>query len=260
MKKHLFLLVILICFGASPAAHARVFNMSDSSIAAYFRGSGGLSMMGGEAYSTSSGASTYFDDKDKPLYNYSGEIGLLYQASDRVVVRLGVEGVQTREVTAPGKSSTSLGLMTVDSKALAFVPNLTLEIKLTSSPTGKSYIFLGGGYAMLKASNSYTMLAGGTSTYPGVSDYKDAVSGKGIMAQGGCGFEFLMLDNVTLATELGWRYLPIPTVTHDSAVTTVQGAVTADSTAKDGAGNDRAYDMGGPFVGISLRFYIPPLN
>jgi hypothetical protein len=256
MIRFCFLALLLVGTSAS----ARVFTMADSNVAAYFRGTGGMNMMGGTAYSTSSGNATYFDDKYKPLYNYSGEIGVLIHMGESVSMRLAVEGLQSREVTAVGESGAGVKYMDVDSKIVAFVPNLTFEFKLSGTPNSKTYLFLGGGYATVKGTNDYTMTAAGTTQYGGATNYSETVAGTGLMGQAGAGYEFVMLDNCGFSIEGGWRYLPVSKLKYQDSVTTVSGAVTDGGTAKDFNGGTRKYDMGGPFVGVSFRFYIPPLR
>jgi hypothetical protein len=254
------LLLILICTLAGEFASARVFNFSDLNVAAYFRGTGGMHMMGQEGFSLSSGDESFFNNNDKPYFNYSGEIGLLFQLGETVIVRMGVEGLQSREIDAAARNASDQKLLDVNSKIVAFIPNLTLEFQLANGLNNRTYFFAGAGYVQIKGTNEYTMTAQGTSDYGGATDYKETVAGFALMGQGGLGFEFLFVDNCTLATEVGWRYLPVAKLKHEETLTTVQGPVTAGQTALNHDGSKRTYDMGGPFVGISLRFYIPPLD
>lgn len=244
----------------SVAASARIFSFEDLRVAAFFRGTGGMHMMGQDAFSQSSGSSTYFESKDSPSFNYSGEIGLLFQMGDNFAARIGIEGLQTRQIEAPGYNGTGTHLMTVDSKIVAFVPNLTFDFNLSKTPTTKSFFFIGGGYVQVKGTNEYDLTTDGSTEYGGAADYKEVVSGTAFMGQAGLGFEFLFVDNATLTTEVGWRYLPISDLEYTQDVTTVTGAKSKGAKAVNNNGRARTYDMGGPFVGIALRFYIPPLN
>jgi hypothetical protein len=69
-----------------------------------------------------------------------------------------------------------------------------------------------------------------------------------------------MLDNVAVILEGGWRQLSTEKLKHEASVTSVNGAVTDGDDATKNDGGKRAFDMGGPFVGVALRFYVPPLN
>lgn len=240
-------------------ASARIFNFKDTTIAAYFRATGGLHMMGQEGFSLSSGDQTFFENKDKPAYNYTGEIGLLFNFGDHLSVRLGVEGLQSREIEAPGKDGAGVPLLDVTSRILAFAPNLTFEVALAKTPESKFFLFAGMGYVTLKATNEYSMTAAGTTLY-GNGNYKETVSGISLMGHGGFGYEFLFVDNCTLAIETGWRYLLANKLKYTDAITTVDGAKEKGERARNSDGSARSIDMGGPFIGVAFRFYIPPLK
>jgi hypothetical protein len=260
MNRYLFTFFIIALNLAGATAQARVFSFSDSSVAAYFRATGGQSQLGQDAFKYSSGASTRFQMKDDPEYNYTGEIGVMILMGDNVSMRLGVEGFQSRQIEAPGFNSGGSRLMSVDSKVSAFIPNLTLEFKMIRTESTKTYLFAGAGYASMKSTNDVTVTATGAGTYGGLGSYKEAVSSTGIMSQAGAGFEFVLVDNATLATEIGYRILSSGKMTHDDAITTPYGAVGSGATATKNGTGSRALDLGGAFVGVSIRFYIPPLR
>src|SRR5690606_37547532 len=134
---------------------------------------------------------------------------------------------QTRDVEATGKDASDAALMNVKSRALAFNPNITFEYNLTNTGTFKTMLFAGVGYSTLKVSNEYTLTAAGQAAYAGVPDYKEVVSGFALSSQFGGGVEFLMFDNVTLLTELGYRYLQVSNLKYEDSLTTVNGAVSS---------------------------------
>lgn len=257
IRRHLHILVSLVLGIAAQSAHARVFNFNDMGVAAYFRATGAYGNLGQDAFKHSSGDQTIFQTKDSPVYNYSGEIGVAISMGDRLAARLGIEGFQSRQIEAPGFSSLGTHLMTVDSKVAAVIPSLTFEIIMTKGDITRSYFFAGAGYANIRATNTYTMTVDGTALYGGVQDYKEAVESTAIMSHYGVGFEFLFSKNATMALEAGYRTLSSGRMTHRDSVTTVNGAISSGATAEKNNGSSRSLDLGGPFAGLTLRFYIP---
>jgi len=121
-------------------------------------------------------------------------------------------------------------------------------------------LFIGGGYSQGRLSNQYTLTDLGTSTYPSSpAEYKEGLEGDALSFHVGLGTEFLLLDNVTLMFEGGYRYMLFDELKHQDALVTVNGNVAKGASAIDSFGAQRDMDLSGFFIGLNFRIYIPPL-
>ncbi len=258
-----FLFLSLFLFSGS-VAHARVFNFKDSWAAAYFRGTGGVSKSSDNAYEHTSGSSTAFEDEVD--YNFSGEIGFAFLLGDALSLRFGAEGLQTKSIIATGTNAAgTIDYMDVDSKSVAFNPNFTAEVDVFNSGTSRAFVFAGAGYAEVKVTNDYSMTAAGTGIYAGSPNtFKETWAASAINYNAGAGYEMFILDNVTFTIDAGWRVLNVTDFEYAAATTVIRGAtsqaVAAGATVVDNFGNKPELDLGGAFVGVMFKFYIPPLN
>lgn len=252
--------VTLFIVLAVARSEARVFNAKESPFAAYIRGTGGQSNLGYSAYAESSGADTRFQLQDKPAYHYSGEVGVMLLLSEQARVRIGFEGLQAREVEAPGKVGTAKA-MDVTSRLLSMMPAANLELVFTQTESSQYFFFAGGGYAKVKSTNVYDLTPSGLTYYGLARDYKETVSGNAVMGQVGIGTEWRAIDNVNFSLEFGYRYLVARKLNYENTQNTAEGSTVDGGTAKinNGTGT-RALDMSGVFAGFSFRFYIPPLR
>lgn len=249
---------------APSAAQARIFNFKDTWVSAYVRGTGGMSQVEDDLYAKTSGTDTRFNrDVD---YNFSGEIGFAFQLGHQAVFRLGVEGLQTKNIEVTGRrSSDSEKYMTVETTAAALSPNAVVEVGVYNTGTSRAFVFGGAGYSMVKVGHDYTLEAAATTDYAGsITPYKETWVGNAISYQVGAGWESFIFDNVTFSVEAGWRQLKVKDLTYDSNTTVIRGgsgsAVTSGSDVRDNNGNLVTLDLGGYFVGVMFKFYIPPLN
>jgi len=230
-------------------------------VAAYIRGAGGMTAMNNEAYNGTSGNNTAFGDG--PQYTFAGELGFAFLLSDTTAVRIGLEGVESKPISTTGTAySNGATLMDVSSLVTVFNPNLTFEFAFENTGVSKLYMFLGGGYAIAKVNNSYSNV--NTGAYGSAASYSETWQGNAISGTAGVGFEYHTFDNVTFALEGGYRYMKFATLTQDGSDTVIRGTTTttvsSGQTVVDGYGNDVHIDMSGLFVGVMVRFFIPPLN
>jgi hypothetical protein len=253
---------LLMGLAVAGPVEARVFDMSESLAAAYVRGTGGLSNVGDEAYANTSGTTTRFDEEVQ--YNFGGEVGFAFPMGESVVLRTGFEGLQTRELRDAGKTAAGGALLNVESTIVAFHPNVALEFNFMRSPKTRTFFFVGAGYATVKVTNNYDLTTEGVAAYSATQNsYKDAWKTTAMSYQLGGGFEFFILDNVTMAFDAGWRFLPTSGYTYNANANVVRAgsmrAVTAGGDVIDDRGRKPELDLGGAFAGISFKFYLPPL-
>lgn len=255
-----FVLIALL----SSTAQARVFSFKSNWVAAHLIGTGGTTQQSGEAYEGNSGADTKFTDTVK--YDFSGEFGFTFLFNERVAMRIGAEGVQSKAITAQGNSyATSTNYMSVASQATVFNPNLTFELALVNSATSRIFGFFGAGYATAKVNNTYNLTTAGTTAYSGsIASFGDSWTGTAISGTAGLGTEFFVFDNVTFSVIAGYRYMQFKTLTYATAGSVFYNgsyqAVTVGETVNDSLSRPVHLDMSGYFAGLILRFYIPPLN
>ncbi len=227
-------------------------------------GTGGTTTQSGEAYNGTSGSDTGFVDKVK--YDFSGEFGFTFLLGEKVAMRIGVEGVQSKSITALGNSyGSGTNYLSVVSGSTVFNPNLTFESAFANSGTSRYFGFIGGGYASAKVNNSYTMTAAGQTQYASTpATFGDEWQGTAISADAGLGAEYFIFDNVTISLVGGYRYMNFSTLTYVKAGSAFHNGtyqtVTAGENVTDTFGKAVHVDMSGYFGGMMLRFFIPPLN
>lgn len=251
------LMLFLLLVG--PQVHSRVFEFKDEWLAGYIRGTGTWSQLGGDAFAASSGADTFFSDK--PKYHLSGEFGFVWAPTDRVAVRLGLESIMSQKLKEiDGKDAGGTILMKVDSQVSAFNPNLSLELSFISEDKQKLFMFGGAGYSMVRVSTEYGLTAAGQTLYSITDDYKESLEGLSYSGHAGVGYEVHMVDTVTALFELGYRHFILRELKHRSSVEAIGGPVSKGETARTNTGKKRKLDMGGVFLGLSFRFYMPDFS
>jgi len=244
------LMTVLFC----SQAYARVFDLRSRSFGTYFGGSVGSSNLSKQPWGDSSGSTTATDQSVK--LNYSGEFGVL-AASQKVNFRAGVEVLQPQHLSdIKGTDPARDLLFTLDSNTRAIIPKATFEFVVWK--TNASAFMFGGsvGYAMVSMTNQYQIASpAGSAAFPGVSDYVEKASGNAIQSEGFVGYEFSFSDNVTIFTNLGYRYLMVSELTHDNANTAINGAVVKGSKVLKQSGENRTLNMSSAQAAIQFRFY-----
>lgn len=233
-------------------AQARVFSFNDANLAPYLRGTGALSKVGQTAFSSSSGTDTVL--KGESTYAYSGELGFLFGLGDSLKVRLGAELIEHKPVDAKGLNSSGAERFQLASSVTAFNPNLSLEFIYKTTADVRFYFLLGGGYADVTIDNRYKMSNNDLS----VGDFNEKLSGVAYSGHVGIGAETLLVDNVTFSFDLGYRYLPVRSLTYKAAVNNIvsPSGVVQGAEALNHDGNPRAIDLSGISVAMTLRFYL----
>jgi hypothetical protein len=259
VRSSFFFLTTLIF---ASGVEARVFSFKDSHVAAQVIGTGGTTAQGAQGYENTSGASTVF--KDKPLYEFSGEFGFTFFVRENMAWRFGIEGIQSKAISAGGLNSSGVTLMTVDSQATVFNPNVVIENYFLRSPDSRYSLLLGAGYSTVTVNNTYALTATGLSAYSGaVANFGDSFKGTSTSILAGLGAEYFVFDNVTVSLFAAYRYMNFSSLSYADAGSAFHngayGAVTAGQKVTDSTGQAISLDMSSFLAGVMLRFYLPPL-
>ncbi|MEQ1664128.1 MAG: hypothetical protein ABL927_01980 [Bdellovibrionales bacterium] len=256
-------LLFFMSAGLGQWAEARVFNFKTNGTSAYLKGTGAYSAIGDKAFADSSGSDTIF--KDRVAYNFSGELGFSFLLKQGVNVRFGFEGLQTKSVDTTGKYRVNnTKYMDLNSKITVFNPNMALEADLKNFGTYRYFIFGGAGYANVKVINDYTVTAAGVTHYGSAAAYKETWAADVLSYQAGMGWEGFVFDNVTFGLDAGWRFLDISQFKYNADATIIRSlgsqAVAKGDVVVDDSAKNISLDMGGPFVGVTFKFYLPSFN
>lgn len=241
---------------AVSAAHGRVFSYREASVAPYFRGTGGLSTLGSEAFKNSSGTDTALDGGSQ--FTYSGEVGVLFPLSSTVNLRLGAEVLQHNRVNTEGyRPAGGNKRFDLESSSLIFIPSATLEFVFQSRGPFRTLFEIGAGWADVTIKNDYMMTVDGTADL-GVNSFTEKLGATGWSTHVALGMEALFTDNVTLLGQAGYRYLPVKNLNYKSAVQNIvePGGVGKGDSVLNHSGDERNFDLGGFFIGLSFRFYL----
>jgi hypothetical protein len=256
-------LLFFVLAGLGQWAEARVFSFQTNGTSAYLKGTGAYSSIGDKAFADSSGTDTIFSDR--VAYNFSGELGFSFLLKQGLNIRFGFEGLQTKSVDTIGKYRTNKAkYMDLNSKITVFNPNMALEVDIKNLGTYRYFIFGGAGYANVKVINDYTVTAAGVTHYGSAAAYKETWAADVLSYQAGMGWEGFVFDNVTFGLDAGWRFLDISQFKYNADATVIRGlgsmAAAKGDVVVDDTGKKMVLDMGGPFVGITFKFYLPSFN
>jgi opacity protein-like surface antigen len=230
------------------------------------RGTGVYSYLGENAYGNSTGYNTQFDREVE--YSMAGELGLAIQMGADISLRLGVEGFRAQEVRTRGSlTSNSSAFIDIESSVLAFSPMATIEYRFMGEGHFRIYGFGGIGYSAVSVTNEKTLnnaaeayYAHGTNPNP----YKESWDADPVVTYAlGTGVEFFAFDNVTFCLDGGWRFLSVKKFEYEEDVAAVRGGATKNflkgDVVRDDANERIGLNLGGPFVGLTFKFYIPQL-
>ncbi|MGE0529098.1 MAG: hypothetical protein AB7G93_17885 [Bdellovibrionales bacterium] len=254
---HILAGIIVSTIGAMGAgAQARVFSYKDAFLSSYIRGTGQLSAVGKEPFGNSSGTDTSVDEETR--FGYSGEIGFVFNLTQSFHLRLGAEAIQHRPVKeAKGLSPSGAERFSLDSSVFVFNPNVALEYVYSQRGNLRFYMTAGVGLAEVTVENRYTMTAAGTSQL-GVEDFNEKLAGSTYSSHFGVGLETLFVDNVTFSFDVGYRYLPVPSLKYKGPTNPIvsPGGVNEGDEARTHGGGKRQLDLGGLTLSAAFRFYL----
>lgn len=234
------------------AAQARVFDYKNAGVAAYIRGTGGLTNLGKDSFDKAAGDGTRVSGSS--AYAYGGEVGAMFSFGADFKMRLGLEVMQPSGFSkAPGTNVVGVERFKLDSSVFVFNPNVTFEYIYKTNGAWRFYGALGAGYADVTVENRYNMSA---TTDLATASYSEKLGGKGLSGLAAMGFETIFLDNVAFAADIGYRYMPISSLTYKMDGTGFNGAFSKGGDALDSSGKKRAVDLSGIILGASFRFYL----
>ncbi len=250
------LLVIAILLNTI-VSQARVFDFNGESLAAYLHLTGGLASIGDDAYADSSGLDTVITETVP--YNPGFELGFLFGIAGAVVIKLGAEVLQTKQLPKiSGKNASGDERFTLDSKVFGFNPNLALEFNIDQDNQSRFFFAANVGSINISVDNAYTFNAKGLSELSVTGDYTEKSEASFLTYGAYLGYEMLAVDNVTFMMNVGYRHIPVPELKykHDypdliDSQSALKGDVVLNSD-----GSTRKFDFGGPYVGLGFRFYI----
>lgn len=240
---------------SSPStADARNFDFKSESVATYFGGSYGTSRVGDAAYGFAADAAVSTDKSVSTAA--SGEFGLLLSGK-KMNLKLGAEYLLPRAYTdVKGTDAAGTELFELSSKVTALIPMATLEFLAYQGPTSRMLIGVGGGVAFVSVANQFRPTAAAAGPFPGVAEHTEEASERVSSFVGYLGYETLFTDTVTVSIQAGYRHLPVRSLKATKANTSFTGNQTEGSEILNTNGSSRSLDLSGPFVGLSLRFYI----
>lgn len=248
------ILAVLLIWLCSSQSQARVFSFQTEDMAAYFRGTTGLSSVKQKPFAKSSGTATTLSDEE-PLLNYGGEVGFLFKISPFSNLRFGIELMRTRASDVKGSASDGTKWFDLTSDVFVFNPMMTVEAVFESGETSRFVGYVGIGYASVRLENEYTMTAAGEAAL--VPSYKEKSTGSFVNGVIGVGWEALLVDNVTVLMDAGYRFLDVNKLKYSGNATVIGGSASKGSEVSNtNDGSKRGFDLGGPFLGLSFRFYI----
>jgi hypothetical protein len=247
----------LIFFITSSFAQARVFDFGGESLAAYFHTTAGYSTIGNFAYANSSGENTVFTDTVPYIPGF--ELGFLFGIEGSLVVKIGAEIIQTKELSQiSGKNAAGQELFLLDSKVFGFNPNLSIEFNISQDAKSRFFFATTVGWVVMSIDNGYTFSTPGNSELVVAADYIEKSEASVLTYGGSVGYETLAVDNVTIMLNAGYRHIPVDKMTYKHDYTDLIGSQTATKgdPVLNNDGTKRTFHFGGPFVGVGFRFYI----
>lgn len=246
-------LAIFISIVLSPAASARVFDITQQSFAAYVRGTIGPSLLKQDAFANSDGPGTKLSGKSS--FDYTGEFGFLFPLTNQLNVRFGLQLFQSSPVADSGYSPSGVKRFDLKSDVFVYAPVAALEYAYDQLGNTRFLVSAGAGYADVTVDNDYKMAP--TSDLS-TNDFTEKMHSSVINGFVSLGVETQFTDTATVMLDFGYRYFPVRSLSYKSNVTSFaasSGASQGD-TVKNSDGTTRKLDLGGIFAGIAFRFYI----
>ena len=232
-----------------------MFALDKERVATYFHGSGTWGGIGQNAFNLSSGNTTVFTNQSE--YDWGAEFGLAF-ASPKFVFRVGIQAVAPHLLSGiAGADSSGNVLMNLTSTVTSYGPVAYVEMGLSADSNSRWSLILGGGVQTVTVNNNYTLTVPGQTAYPKVSSaFVEEGQTYAYMGDIGTSYEFLMVDSVTMILDAGYRYLYASGFKEDRSANTFLGSVNSGDPMVNSDGSNRTINLGGPWVGLGLRFYI----
>jgi hypothetical protein len=251
------LTLLLFCFAllASFESEARKFSFATEDMAAFVRGTGGMSAVKQDAFAEASPATTTMSSEQSQL-NYGVELGFLFRIHETLNLRLGAEILQAKISGVKGTNASVAEQFTLESDIFAFNPMAHLEFSWANQPTSRFVGTLGLGLASVRLDNSYAMTTTGTAEL-GQDTFTEKSEGEFVNGVISVGWEGLLVDNTTVLLDVGYRFFDVNKLKSTADNPRLGGGTSAKGSELTNAdGSKRSFDLGGPFIGLSFRFYI----
>ena len=257
MKNNLFLsLFLLAAFFAVPSVEAKVFSFTNVNLSSYLKATGGSSTVHNDAFVAGAGGYDQVTLKDGAIYSFGGEFGFSFEMGS-VTSRVGVEVNRPQKLNDyEAKDASGQILYTLVSDVVAFSPTITLEWAISKAGDSKTYLFTGGGYSYISLVNNYTMTAAGSTAFGGTTSFIEDAKTQSVFGTIGLGYEMLLVDNVTMSMEAGYRHSEARRFLMRGPSNAISKAYQEGDVLKNTDGTDRRLILSHPFVGILFKFYI----
>ncbi|MDZ4662136.1 MAG: hypothetical protein SGJ18_11020 [Pseudomonadota bacterium] len=248
------LFTLVLAFTTS-TTEAKVFNLTNVNASSYLKAIGGTSNIHNDAFIHGGGGYDQVTVKDGAIYSFGGEFGFSFEAGS-TTTRLGIELARPQKLSDyEVKDANGAILYTLESEIVAFSPSVTFEWALAKAGTSKTYVFTGGGYSYVTLVNNYNMTSAGTTAFSKASFIEDAKT-QAIFGTLGLGYEMLLVDNVTISMEFGYRHLEARRFLMRGTSDAISKNYQADDVLKNTDGSDRRLILSHPFVGVLFKFYL----
>jgi len=253
-----FLLFSILCVFSADDAQARKFDYNDGVFSVYVGGTIGTSRIQKTPFEPGMPSTVSFPDYNGVNYGYSGLFGFDLTLQNRVSFKLGVDFLYAAEAKdIEGKNSSGNVLLSETSDTLGVVPEFMVELHLARGPRSRVSVGGGVGYMTATIRNDIRMTALGQSTL-GVSNYVEEGQGTAIPAKLFTNFEFILVDNVSMVLQAGYRYAVVKqfNYTRNATAPAPIGAEVQGQVMKNADGTNRTVDMSGVFGGVQLIFWM----
>lgn len=246
-------LLFFSLFMVSGQASARVFNISQETVAAYFNVTGGGSSVGVSTMDDEALAGVKYSGNSN--YTYTGEFGFL-AAFRYFNLKAGVEFFKPLALDASSAKNGSTELYNVDSSLFGYAFKGALDINLYQIGDGRSYVSVGVGMVNMDLKNTYDLTAAGQAQFAGLADHEVKAKGKAMMYSLAAGYEGYFADTTTFVFEFGYRYLPMNEWNYNGSGTTFSGAYSSGDSVEDINGSARKIDLSGGYISLGFRVYL----
>lgn len=251
--------LLIAAFGlCAETAFARKFDYNDGVVGAYVGGTIGLNRLQKTPFEPGKPTTVSYPDFGGINYGYSGMLGLNLTLKNRLSIKVGVELLYSSKAKdMEGKNSSGAVLFSETSESLGVNPEMMIEINVVRGTKHRVSVGGGAGYLTGSIRNDVKMTAAGQ-TQLGVGNYIEEGQGTGISAKVFSNFEFVLLDNISMVLQLGYRYARVGELkyTRDANLPAPFGAVTKGQTMRNNDGSNRIMDMSGPFAGAQFVFWM----
>lgn len=246
--------LFFVAFFLCASLQARVFNLSNETIAPFLRVNYGTSQFTNQIFVNSLGADTNVD-KDFASILQGGELGLII-TGPRLGFRLGVEILTPANINTNATSNAGAELYQFESGLTAITPRVGLDYAFRYTSTWKTGVAVTGGLSSISYKNSYTLNAAGEAAFPGITSFSEEGSATATQLEAALFFETLMNDTTTISLDLGYRSLNVTSFKYKEDFIDLAGTAKAKNDLASDADVLKAANLSGVFLALTFRFYL----